>query len=100
MGSGDPISDDARASSGAIVWIDGKARLLIDAGGGTYSRYGPPGAGYSARMAGLHRGQNHGIHAATSGPDLTTLRKQAREFFDALVSTFSGNVLSGRLRVQ
>ncbi|MBS0237120.1 MAG: MBL fold metallo-hydrolase [Proteobacteria bacterium] len=44
LGSGGPISDDARASSGAIVWIDGKARLLIDAGGGTFLRYGESGA--------------------------------------------------------
>jgi ribonuclease BN (tRNA processing enzyme) len=44
LGSGGPISDDARASSGAIVWIAGKARLLIDAGGGTYLRYGQSGA--------------------------------------------------------
>lgn len=44
LGSGGPISDDARASSGAIVWINGKARLLIDAGGGTYLRFGQSGA--------------------------------------------------------
>ncbi|MEO9080158.1 MAG: MBL fold metallo-hydrolase [Rhodanobacter sp.] len=44
LGSGGPISDDARASSGAVIWIDGKARLLIDAGGGTYLRYGQSGA--------------------------------------------------------
>ena len=44
LGSGGPISDDARASSGAIIWINGKARLLIDAGGGTYLRYGQSGA--------------------------------------------------------
>lgn len=44
LGSGGPISDDARASSGAVVWIDGRARLLIDAGGGTYLRYGQSGA--------------------------------------------------------
>jgi ribonuclease BN (tRNA processing enzyme) len=44
LGSGGPVSDDARASSGAVVWIDGKARLVIDAGGGTYLRYGQTGA--------------------------------------------------------
>ncbi|TWB38105.1 MBL fold metallo-hydrolase [Nitrospirillum pindoramense] len=44
LGSGGPISDDGRASSGAVIWIDGKARLLIDAGGGTYLRYGQSGA--------------------------------------------------------
>jgi ribonuclease BN (tRNA processing enzyme) len=44
LGSGGPISDDARASSGQIIWINGKARLLIDAGGGVYLRYGQAGA--------------------------------------------------------
>lgn len=40
LGSGGPVSDDALASSGAVVWIGGKSRLLIDAGGGTYLRFG------------------------------------------------------------
>ncbi|MDE1917246.1 MAG: MBL fold metallo-hydrolase [Sphingomonadales bacterium] len=44
LGSGGPVSDDARASSGAIIWINGHARILIDAGGGTYLRYGQSGA--------------------------------------------------------
>lgn len=44
LGTGGPISDDARASSGSVIWINGKARLLIDAGGGTYLRFGQSGA--------------------------------------------------------
>jgi ribonuclease BN (tRNA processing enzyme) len=44
LGTGGPISDDARASSGSVVWINGKSRLLIDAGGGTYLRFGQSGA--------------------------------------------------------
>jgi ribonuclease BN (tRNA processing enzyme) len=40
LGSGGPISDDRRASSGEVIWINGKSRLLIDAGGGTYLRFG------------------------------------------------------------
>ena len=44
LGSGGPISDDARASSGEVIWIDGKSRLMIDAGGGTYLRFGQAGA--------------------------------------------------------
>lgn len=44
LGSGDPISDDARASSGTVVWINSKSRLLIDAGGGTHLRFGQAGA--------------------------------------------------------
>jgi ribonuclease BN (tRNA processing enzyme) len=46
LGSGGPIADDARASSGYIVWIDGKSRVLIDAGGGTFLRFGEAGASF------------------------------------------------------
>lgn len=40
LGSGGPVSDDARASAGYLLWIDGKARLLVDAGGGVFLRFG------------------------------------------------------------
>ncbi|MEZ4445422.1 MAG: MBL fold metallo-hydrolase [Polyangiaceae bacterium] len=40
LGSGGPIPDDARASSGYLLWQDGKARAMIDAGGGTFLRFG------------------------------------------------------------
>ncbi|MCY7294835.1 MBL fold metallo-hydrolase [Alteromonas sp. a30] len=40
LGSGGPIADDARASSGYLLWVNGKSRLLIDAGGGTALRFG------------------------------------------------------------
>ena len=48
LGSGGPIADDARASSGYIVWIDGESRILIDAGGGTFLRFGEAGATFEA----------------------------------------------------
>lgn len=44
LGSGGPIPDDARASAGYLVWADGKAKVLIDAGGGTFVRFGESGA--------------------------------------------------------
>lgn len=40
LGSGGPDANDARASSGYVIWIDGKARLLVDAGGGVFLRFG------------------------------------------------------------
>jgi ribonuclease BN (tRNA processing enzyme) len=40
LGSGGPIADGRRCSSGYVVSIDGKARILIDAGGGTFERIG------------------------------------------------------------
>jgi len=44
LGSGGPIADDARASSGYLVWVDGRARALVDAGGGVFLRFGEAGA--------------------------------------------------------
>ena len=39
LGSGGPIADDGRASSAYLVWVDGKSRVLIDAGGGAFLRF-------------------------------------------------------------
>jgi len=44
LGSGGPIADDGRASAGYLVWIDGEAKLLVDAGGGVFLRFGEAGA--------------------------------------------------------
>jgi ribonuclease BN (tRNA processing enzyme) len=46
LGSGGPIADDARASTGYIVWVDGHSRVLVDAGGGTFLRFGEAGASF------------------------------------------------------
>jgi ribonuclease BN (tRNA processing enzyme) len=42
------VADDGRASSGYLVWVDGKSRVLIDAGGGTFLRFGEAGADFTA----------------------------------------------------
>jgi len=44
LGSGGPIADDGRASSSYLVWVDGVARVLIDAGSGAFLRFGESGA--------------------------------------------------------
>ena len=46
LGSGGPIADDARASSSYLVWVDGVARVLIDAGGGAFLRFGEAGGSF------------------------------------------------------
>ena len=43
LGSGGPFGD-GRASSGYIIWVDGVSRIMIDAGGGTFSRFHEAGA--------------------------------------------------------
>lgn len=46
LGSGGPIADDARASSGYLLWVNGKSRLLIDSGGGVFLRFAESGANF------------------------------------------------------
>lgn len=46
LGSGGPIADDGRASTGYLVWVDGKSRALIDTGGGIFLRFGEAGASF------------------------------------------------------
>ena len=43
LGSGGPELADKRASSSYLVWIDGKARVLIDMGGGAALRFNEAG---------------------------------------------------------
>lgn len=44
LGSGGPELQDKRASSSYLVWEDGQARVLVDAGGGSALRFGQSGA--------------------------------------------------------
>ena len=44
LGSGGPDLRDKRASASYLVWKDGKALVLIDAGGGSALRFGESGA--------------------------------------------------------
>ncbi|MGA7626358.1 MAG: MBL fold metallo-hydrolase [Candidatus Acidiferrales bacterium] len=44
LGSGGPELQDKRASSSYLIWVDGQAKLLMDAGGGSALRFGESGA--------------------------------------------------------
>jgi ribonuclease BN (tRNA processing enzyme) len=44
LGSGGPELDDGRASSSYLVWLDGKARALVDLGPGSSVNFGQVGA--------------------------------------------------------
>ncbi len=43
LGSGGPFGN-WRASTGYLIWIDGVARVMVDAGGGTFTRFHEAGA--------------------------------------------------------
>jgi len=44
LGSGGPEIDDGRASSGYLIWKNGKALILVDMGGGSLLRFEQSGA--------------------------------------------------------
>lgn len=44
LGSGGPEADDGRASTGYLVWRNGRARVLVDFGGGASLRFEQSGA--------------------------------------------------------
>jgi len=44
LGSGGPFAGGNRASSGYLVWRDGRAVVMVDVGGGTFLRFGEAGA--------------------------------------------------------
>ena len=44
LGSGGPETQDQRASSSYVIWLDGRSRVLVDSGGGSAVRFGQSGA--------------------------------------------------------
>lgn len=44
LGSGGPEMQDKRASTSYLIWQDGRARVVLDAGGGSALRFGESGA--------------------------------------------------------
>lgn len=44
LGSGGPRAGSDRASSSYLVWVNGRARVMVDAGGGSFVRFGESGA--------------------------------------------------------
>jgi ribonuclease BN (tRNA processing enzyme) len=43
LGSGGPRGGPDRASASYLLWIDGRSRILVDAGGGAFLRFGQAG---------------------------------------------------------
>lgn len=70
LGSGGPIADDGRASAAYLVWVDGESKVLIDAGGGAFLRFGEAGADF-ASLDFIGISHFHTDHSA----DLPTLLK-------------------------
>lgn len=89
LGSGGPLADDDRASAGYLVWIDGDARLLIDAGGGTFLRFAESGAKV-ASLDGILISHFHADHASDLPAILKSGSFENRET-DLIIAGPSGN---------
>lgn len=63
LGSGGPIAEGARAGSSALVWVNGRAVVLVDAGSGAFVRYGEAGARFEDHLA-IAITHFHADHAA------------------------------------
>lgn len=72
LGSGGPFAAGNRASSGYLVWRDGRPIVMVDAGGGTYLRFAEAGARL-ADLSLLAISHLHADHVA----DLTALLWQS-----------------------
>ena len=67
LGSGGPVADDDRASSAYLVWVDGRARALVDIGGGAMLRFAEAGADFrdldAVLLTHLHADHSAGLPA-------------------------------------
>jgi ribonuclease BN (tRNA processing enzyme) len=62
LGSGGPIAEGSRAGTSYLLWIGGEPRVLIDAGPGSFIRFGEAGAKV-APLRGILFTHIHGDHA-------------------------------------
>jgi ribonuclease BN (tRNA processing enzyme) len=108
LGSGGPVADDERAASGYLIWYAGRARILIDVGGGVFVRYGQTGAhledldllalthlhtDHAADLPALLMGGYFSPHRAAltvSGPTGNTLMPSIGDFLNTLFSSEHG----------
>jgi ribonuclease BN (tRNA processing enzyme) len=108
LGSGGPVADDGRASSAYLVWVDGKSRVLIDAGGGTFLRFAEAGANFhdldfvglshfhtdhSADFPALLKSASFGHRERAlivTGPDGSELFPGLKQFLESLLGKNSG----------
>jgi ribonuclease BN (tRNA processing enzyme) len=99
LGSGGPFGE-GRASAGYLIWVDGVARVMVDAGGGTYKTFHDSGAKIDDLDV-LALSHFHPDHAAevpallwlkatdmiVSGPTGSDSYPSAEEYVDGLFGT-------------
>ncbi|MBM4891721.1 MBL fold metallo-hydrolase [Vibrio alginolyticus] len=100
LGTGGPLSADKLASSSSVIWYKGKSRIMIDAGGGSFLRFGQAGAqlqdlkliGISHlhvdHVADLSAVMKEGVFLPTKH-SLLLAGPQANEYFPSMTDYFS-----------
>lgn len=101
LGSGGPIAEGSRAGTSYIVWMEGRGRMLVDAGPGSFIRFGEAGlnvgdlkaiamshfhADHSAGLAGILN--SGGFEQGTDplifvGPSAASVFPGAKDFLSA-----------------
>jgi ribonuclease BN (tRNA processing enzyme) len=93
LGSGGPAINPERASASYLLWVDGRAKMLLDMGGGTYLRFGQSRAKMSdlALVAISHLHPDH----TSDLPALLWLSQQLRKEPLPIVGPSAGKGVSG-----
>lgn len=94
LGSGGPIAEGSRAGTSYVVWIDGTARLLVDAGPGSFIRFGEAGL----KLADFYAIAFTHFHADHSGGIAGILNSGSFEASDKplpVIGPAAGNVFPG-----
>lgn len=124
LGSGGPESGDKRASSGYVIWINGKSRVLVDFGGGSSLRFEEVGANIAdldvILLTHLHVDHTADLPALLKssfftrasgvlhvyGPDNNSKMPSTEDFIDRLFEDgdgawqYLGDHLDGKARLQ
>ncbi|SDX91954.1 Metallo-beta-lactamase superfamily protein [Modestobacter sp. DSM 44400] len=79
LGSGGPFVNPDRASSGLVVRLDGQAKVLVDAGGGTFERLGRAGVDVTSLEAVLLT-HTHIDHSGGLAPVVFAMAMAEREW--------------------
>lgn len=114
LGSGGPRASNGRASASYLVWVDGSARVLIDAGGGTKDQFHRSDARLEdiSLLALSHLHPDHsaelpallwpaGGRFLVSGPSGANVFPSIEEFLERLFGTRGAfRVLSERIELE
>lgn len=94
LGSGGPIAEGSRAGTSYVVWSDGQAQLLIDAGPGSFIRFGEAGLKVAdlkaIALSHFHADHSAGLAGILNSGSFETSREPLVVIGPAAASVFPG----------